>query len=137
MFDGLYAMAMDDLRQCAVEDIRDAAFNAGQPLHVDPVYETGACRVCVCVSWFAGCSCPLVKGPTHTALATVLVAGENWPYVWTRDTAYAALLSLAAVDPQRTVNSLLFKTARLKPAATTNHSAAELHIVQDTGYYCH
>ncbi len=49
MFDGLYAMAMDDLRQCAVEDIRDAAFNAGQPLHVDPVYETGACRVCVCV----------------------------------------------------------------------------------------
>lgn len=99
MFDGLYAMAMDDLRQCAVEDIRDAAFNAGQPLHVDPVYETG----------------------------------ENWPYVWTRDTAYAALLSLAAVDPQRTVNSLLFKTARLKPAAAADRSAAELHIVQDTG----
>ncbi len=66
----------------------------------------------------------------------MFVAGENWPYVWTRDTAYAALLSLAAVDPQRTVNSLLFKTARLKPAAAAaaDHSAAELHIVQDTGY---
>ncbi len=58
----------------------------------------------------------------------MFVAGENWPYVWTRDTAYAALLSLAAVDPQRTVNSLLFKTARLKPAAAAaaDHSAAEL-----------
>jgi hypothetical protein len=57
--------------------------------------------------------------------------------VWTRDTAYAALLSLAAIDPARTVNSLLFKTARLKPAvvseAMIGRSPSDIHIVQDTG----
>lgn len=36
--------------------------------------------------------------------------GEKWTYVWTRDLAYSVNLALAGFDPQRSVNSLLFKT---------------------------
>lgn len=66
--------------------------------------------------------------------------GQNWPYVWTRDTAYSALLSLAAIDPKRTVNSLLFKTSHLKPEVIRqlpndhgNGMISDVQIVQDTG----
>jgi len=57
------------------------------------------------------------------------VTGEKWPYVWTRDTAYAAYLGLALVDPVRTMNSLLFKLSDKK--ATLGGGAPQ--IVQDTG----
>jgi len=57
------------------------------------------------------------------------VTGENWPYVWTRDTAYAAYLGLALVDPVRMMNSLLFKLSDKK--ATLGGGAPQ--IVQDTG----
>ncbi len=57
------------------------------------------------------------------------VTGEKWPYVWTRDTAYAAYLGLALVDPVRTMNSLLFKRSAQK--ASLGGGAPQ--IVQDTG----
>jgi len=54
--------------------------------------------------------------------------GAEWTYVWTRDTAYAAHLALAWIDPQRTANSLRYKLAAGKPG-----TGLGLHIVQDTG----
>ena len=47
-------------------------------------------------------------------------AGALWPGVWTRDTSYSTLLSLAAVDPRTAEKSLLHKGKRGR-------------IVQDTG----
>jgi len=55
--------------------------------------------------------------------------GENWHYVWTRDTAYAVDLGLAAVDPLRSRNSLSFKISAKKAAA----GGGSPQIVQDTG----
>ncbi len=55
--------------------------------------------------------------------------GENWHYVWTRDTAYAVDLGLAAVDPLRSRNSLNFKISAKKQAA----GGGNTQIVQDTG----
>jgi hypothetical protein len=52
--------------------------------------------------------------------------GEKWKYVWTRDTAYAAELGLAMVDPQRTRRSLEFKLSERKGGGGEQ-------IVQDTG----
>ncbi len=52
--------------------------------------------------------------------------GRLWTYVWTRDTSYSAALALAAVDPLRTKNSLLFK---LSP----RRDGSRPEIVQDTG----
>jgi len=52
--------------------------------------------------------------------------GEKWNYVWTRDTAYAMHLGLAAMDPVRARNSLLFKVSPRR-----NGTGDE--IVQDTG----
>jgi len=37
--------------------------------------------------------------------------GQKWPYVWTRDTAYAAHLGLAWFDPTRARSSLELKTS--------------------------
>ncbi len=56
--------------------------------------------------------------------------GEKWTYVWTRDISYSVDLGLASLDPQRCMNSLLFKTTRLKPGIDGEHSR---QIVQDTG----
>jgi hypothetical protein len=56
--------------------------------------------------------------------------GRRWTYVWTRDTAYSAGLGLAAMDPERTLASLMFKTSGLKPGLT---GGATRQIVQDTG----
>ena len=56
--------------------------------------------------------------------------GEKWTYVWTRDISYSVDLGLASLDPQRCVNSLLFKTTRLKPGIEGQYSR---QIVQDTG----
>lgn len=47
-------------------------------------------------------------------------AGARWPGVWTRDVSYSTLLSLAAIDPERSKASLLRKVKRNR-------------IVQDTG----
>ena len=52
--------------------------------------------------------------------------GRLWTYVWTRDTAYAADLGLAAIDPARARRSLEFK---LSP----RRGGGDLQIVQDTG----
>lgn len=52
--------------------------------------------------------------------------GEKWTYVWTRDTAYSMQLGLAAIDPVRAKNSLLFKVSPRR-----NGTGDE--IVQDTG----
>lgn len=52
--------------------------------------------------------------------------GELWPFVWTRDTAYAADLGLAWLDPTRARDSLRFKLSEPK-------QGDGLRIVQDTG----
>jgi hypothetical protein len=53
--------------------------------------------------------------------------GEKWRYVWTRDTAYATELGLSALDPVRSMNSLLFKVSRKRSGDDSEQ------IVQDTG----
>lgn len=52
--------------------------------------------------------------------------GRLWTYVWTRDTAYAVDLALAAVDPLRARNSLVFKLSERR-------GGGDVQIVQDTG----
>lgn len=52
--------------------------------------------------------------------------GRLWNYVWTRDTAYAVDLGLAAMDPTRSRNSLAFKLSERR-------EGGDLQIVQDTG----
>src|SRR5690606_32382395 len=52
--------------------------------------------------------------------------GRLWNYVWTRDTAYSVDLGLAAIDPLRARNSLLFKLSERR-------GGGGLEIVQDTG----
>lgn len=52
--------------------------------------------------------------------------GLLWNYVWTRDTAYAVDLGLAAMDPTRARNSLEFKLSERR-------GGGGLQIVQDTG----
>jgi hypothetical protein len=56
--------------------------------------------------------------------------GEKWTYVWTRDLAYSVNLSLAGFDPQRSVDSLLFKTSSLKSSVSDGFKH---QIIQDTG----
>lgn len=52
--------------------------------------------------------------------------GRLWTYVWTRDTSYAVDLALAAIDPARAKNSLLYKLSERR-------NGGDLQIVQDTG----
>lgn len=61
--------------------------------------------------------------------------GEKWNYVWTRDLAYSVHLSLAQFDPQRSINSLLFKTSGFRNQSTPPPQLPDnsLQIVQDTG----
>jgi len=61
--------------------------------------------------------------------------GEKWNYVWTRDLSYAANLSLAYLDPQRVVNSMLFKTSGFRSGVNVPDSlpADAAQIIQDTG----
>lgn len=56
--------------------------------------------------------------------------GELWKYVWTRDLSYSLYLSLAAFDPTRAADSLLFKASGLKANVTGGFQS---QIVQDTG----
>ena len=94
MFDGLYALSIEETRENSVDAIRDGAFNNGQPLDCPP----------------GGC----------------FETGRLWNYVWTRDTAYAVDLALAAIDPIRAKNSLEFKLS-------ARRDGSDLQIVQDTG----
>lgn len=57
------------------------------------------------------------------------VTGEQWSYVWTRDTAYAIELGLGAIDPERAAASLLFKLSDRRNAGGNPGT----QIVQDTG----
>ena len=94
MFDALYALALEEVRQNSVASISDGSFNNGKPMQ-----------------------CP-AGGCFET--------GQKWKYVWTRDTAYAVDLALAALDPTRAKNSLLFKLSKRR-------DGSGLEIVQDTG----
>jgi hypothetical protein len=94
MFDALYALAHEEVREASVDAIVDGAFNGGNPV---------SCP-------FGGC----------------FETGRLWRYVWTRDTAYAVLLGLGAVDPKRAMNSLAFKLSERR-------GGGDLQIVQDTG----
>ncbi len=94
LFDALYALAIDEMRENSVSTIRDGAFNRGN-----------------------GLDCP-AEGCFET--------GRLWNYVWTRDTAYAVNLGLAAMDPLRARNSLLFKLSARRDGTAPQ-------IVQDTG----
>ena len=70
-----------------------------------------------------------------------LVAGRLWPWVWTRDTAYATDLGLYRFDPRSARNSLEFKISTLRgpsggPQAAKPRSGqrgSALYVVQDTG----
>ena len=55
--------------------------------------------------------------------------GELWTYVWTRDTAYAIDLGLAALDPARAAAALRFKLSDRRAAGGNPGT----QIVQDTG----
>ena len=56
--------------------------------------------------------------------------GELWKYVWTRDLSYSVNLALAGFDPQRSADSLLFKTSTLKASVV---GGLANQIIQDTG----
>ncbi|WP_315092781.1 MGH1-like glycoside hydrolase domain-containing protein [uncultured Cellulomonas sp.] len=53
--------------------------------------------------------------------------GKDWSYVWTRDVAYSADLGLAALDPERMRDTLLFKLSERRDGS------GGTQIVQDTG----
>lgn len=61
--------------------------------------------------------------------------GEKWNYVWTRDLSYAVNLSLANLDPKRSMDSMLFKTSKFREGITSPASLPKntMQIVQDTG----
>lgn len=94
LFDALYALALEEVRECSVEAISDGAFAGG--------------------------------APTSCGEGGCFETGRLWKYVWTRDTAYAVDLGLAALDPQRSRNSLEFKLSERR-------GGGDLQVVQDTG----
>ncbi|WP_331351403.1 amylo-alpha-1,6-glucosidase [Cellvibrio sp. UBA7671] len=61
--------------------------------------------------------------------------GEKWNYVWTRDLSYAVNLSLANLEPQRSMDSMLFKTSKFREGVTSPTSLPKdtMQIIQDTG----
>ncbi|MCY9875654.1 Six-hairpin glycosidase-like protein [Vibrio natriegens] len=63
--------------------------------------------------------------------AEVFETGAKWHYVWTRDLAYAADLSLALMNPTRVQNGLNFKLSAFRE--TTEQQFDGEQIVQDTG----
>ncbi len=98
LFDGLYALALEEARQDSVDEIRDGQFNDGKPIP---------------------CRC--------------FETGLKWPYVWTRDISYSVDLSLAALDPERSQASLMFKTSRVRPELVAAGVADVRVVAQDTG----
>ena len=59
--------------------------------------------------------------------------GEKWHYVWTRDIAYSVDLGLAALDPQRSLNSLMFKTSGVRAELLSQGVKPMRAVAQDTG----
>jgi hypothetical protein len=59
--------------------------------------------------------------------------GEKWHYVWTRDISYAVDLGLAAIDPQRSLNSLMFKTSGIRANLINSRLESATVVAQDTG----
>lgn len=100
LFDGLFALTLDDARLISVDQISDEAYNGGLPID---------------------CRC--------------FQTGEKWPYVWTRDLAYALDLGMAGLDPERGAMGLLFKTSGFRADAPVPPELppGTLQIVQDTG----
>lgn len=72
----------------------------------DPAYDGGAPIVC-------GSGC--------------YQTGKDWSYVWTRDVSYSSDLGLAALDPERMRDTLLFKLSDRRDGS------GGTQIVQDTG----
>lgn len=64
--------------------------------------------------------------PVQCPLGGCFETGRLWTFVWTRDTAYAVDLALAALDPIRAMNSLAFKLSELRDGGASQ-------IIQDTG----
>lgn len=95
LFDGLYALTIDDAKLNSVSQIRDWSFDVRETMNRD-YFQTG----------------------------------QKWTYVWTRDISYSVDLGLASLDPERCVNSLLFKTTSFKADVGGPYSN---QIVQDTG----
>ncbi len=100
MFDGLFALAIQEARELTATSIKDGSYNNGNPV-----------------------PCGGAIGCYQT--------GDEWTYVWTRDTAYAVDLGLAQINPQVAKNSLLFKISTHRN--TTGPGAGTTEIVQDTG----
>jgi len=94
LFDALYALALEEVRENSVSAIQDGAYNNNTPIQ-----------------------CP-AGGCFET--------GRLWTFVWTRDTAYAVDLALAALDPTRARNSLEFKLS-------DQRGGGGRQIIQDTG----
>ena len=63
--------------------------------------------------------------------AEVFETGAKWHYVWTRDLAYAADLSLALMNPTRVQNGLNFKLSAFRETTEQQYDGEQ--IVQDTG----
>ncbi|MGH8290637.1 MAG: Six-hairpin glycosidase-like protein [Steroidobacteraceae bacterium] len=57
------------------------------------------------------------------------IAGEEWPFVWTRDVSYSIDLGLWRLGPGRARASLLFKISPPRAAAPRH----DLFVMQDTG----
>jgi hypothetical protein len=62
-----------------------------------------------------------------------LVAGDAWPWVWTRDIAYATDLALFRFDPQHARNSLAFKLSGVREGVPGARGDGKSYVVQDTG----
>ena len=95
LLDALFALALEEVRENSVAEIRADGFNDGLPQKLE-AFETG----------------------------------ELWNYVWTRDVSYAVDLSLASLDVERCVRSLLYKTSGLKHSVSVGSGE---QILQDTG----
>jgi Bacterial alpha-L-rhamnosidase 6 hairpin glycosidase domain len=65
----------------------------------------------------------------HPIPCRCFIAGEDWPFVWTRDVSYSIDLGLWRLDPARARASLLFKVSAPRAAAPPH----ELYVMQDTG----
>ncbi|MFO0744438.1 MAG: hypothetical protein U1F43_02045 [Myxococcota bacterium] len=68
--------------------------------------------------------------PQACGAAGCFETGRKWTWVWTRDTSFAIDLGLAAMDPARAADSLLFKVSARRDG---QGAADERQIVQDTG----
>ena len=103
VFDGLFALAYQEMRQLSGDGLVDGNYNNGE---------------------FMRCPEPGTGGCFQT--------GQRWTYAWTRDTAYAVELALAQLDPIRAMNTLLFKISPRR-SAPTHLDAAEIVQDMGTG----